>query len=42
MAAMSAAERTFEPSAETGGLHDARFKAFRRLQDVAREIARAG
>lgn len=42
MAAMSAAERTFEPSAETGGLHDARFKAFRRLQEVAREIARAG
>ena len=42
MAAMSAAERTFEPSAETAGLHAARFQAFRRLQDVAREIARAG
>lgn len=41
MAAMSAAERTFEPSAGTAALHSGRFEAFSRLQDVAREIARA-
>lgn len=38
MAAMSVAERTFEPSPEAGSLHARRFAAFERLQEAAREI----
>ncbi|WP_156387033.1 MULTISPECIES: FGGY-family carbohydrate kinase [unclassified Rhizobium] len=39
MAALSATDRTYQPAGgETAGLHARRYEAFRRLQDLAREL----
>lgn len=40
MAAMSHPADTYRPEAEVRPLHDLRYDAFRRLQDVARDVAR--
>jgi D-ribulokinase len=38
MSAMSQVSRVYEPDRSVGASHDSRFRAFTRLQSVAREI----